>query len=75
MAKKKRAKRQSIRNLDLGFGGSEPLYGLEGLSSGSSYQDDRRMFGDVTTFGYIGGRYDRIAGASYYLALTAGVCD
>ena len=45
MAKKKRAKRQSIRNLDLGFGGSEPLYGLEGLSSGQSRADDRRTPG------------------------------
>lgn len=41
MAKKKRAKRQSIRNLDLGFTGSEPLYGLEGLSSRSSGEDFR----------------------------------
>lgn len=45
MAKKKRAKRQSIRNLDLGFVGSEPLYGLEGLSSGSTHDDDRRTPG------------------------------
>lgn len=45
MAKKKRAKRQSIRNLDLGFVGSEPLYGLENLSSGTPYESDMRTPG------------------------------
>ncbi|MFT4975258.1 MAG: DNA modification methylase [Myxococcota bacterium] len=51
MAKKKRAKRQSIRNLDLGFTGGEPLYGLEGLSSKPAVEDDRRTPGPAAVDG------------------------